>query len=65
MAKNLNLLELTKALTFYSDILEDMRRNEKTNRDLLEAQEHLVFSINKIKKVIKDKMKTLDQTRGE
>jgi len=63
MSKKNNLPELEKALIFYSDILEEIRNKISTNKDLLEAQEHLVYSIQKIKKVIKDMTKTLD--RGE
>jgi len=60
MAKQESLPELEKALTFYSDVLETVRSRVRKNKDLLEAQEHLVYSISKIKKVIKDMTKTLD-----
>jgi gas vesicle protein len=63
MPKQNNLPELEKALTFYSDVLEEIRNRVNNNKDLLEAQEHLVYSIQKIKKVIQDMKKTLD--RGE
>ncbi len=61
---NKKLEDLVHALTFYSDILENIRR-KGFNRDLLDAQEHLVFSINKIKKTIKDTTRKLHETRGE
>lgn len=63
MAKQESLPELEKALTFYSNVLETVRSKIRTNKDLIEAQEHLVYSIHKIKKVIKDMTKTLE--RGE
>ena len=63
MAKQESLPELEKALTFYSSILDTIRSRIRKNKDLLEAQEHLVYSIHKIKKVINDMTKITD--RGE
>ena len=65
MAKQNSLPELEKALTFYSDVLESIRSKISKNKDLLEAQEHLVYSIQKIKNVIKDMTKTINKDRGE
>lgn len=65
MANQNSLPELYNALIFYSDILETIRSKVKNNKDLLEAQEHLVYSVQKIKKVIRDMEKTLTTERGE
>jgi len=62
--KEKDLLELKSALTFYSDVLETLRKGAKLNKDLIDAQEHLVYSIEKIKKVLNE-TKSLRQTTGE
>ena len=59
MATQNDITNLVQALTFYSDVLETIRRPNRKDKKMLDAQEHLVYAIDQLTKAAREQAKTL------